>query len=110
MHSEDGQVYSVCVMDVCVLLQFSCFTKYINKQHVNIADETLTDYSFRSVGINILNNLFKKDDIEFVTEFPCLLGHPVQSKHPIPGVLFRILILFFRFYIILLSLIFKSSL
>ena len=60
MNSEDGQVYSVCVMDVCVLLQFSCFTKYINKQHVNIADETLTDYSFRSVGINILNNLFKK--------------------------------------------------
>ena len=49
MNSEDGQVYSVWI------LQFSCFTKYttvcsqnINKQSVNIADETLTDYSFLS--------------------------------------------------------------
>ena len=49
MNSEDGQVYSVCI------LQYSCFTKYnrmhgqnINKQNVNIADETLTDYSFLS--------------------------------------------------------------
>ena len=44
MNMEDGQVYSVCI------LQFSWFTKYtlkcsqnINKQNVNIADETLTD-------------------------------------------------------------------
>ena len=50
MNSEDGQVYSVCI------LQFPCFTKYIvqpfavktNKQNVNIADGTLTDYSFLS--------------------------------------------------------------
>ena len=48
MNSEDGQVYSVCI------LQFSCFTKYnvcsqnINKKNVNKADETLTDYSFLS--------------------------------------------------------------
>ena len=42
MNSEDGQVYSVCI------LQFSCFTANINKQNVNIADETLTDYSFLS--------------------------------------------------------------
>ena len=45
MNSEDRQV--------CVL-QFACFTKFkvcsqnINKQNVNIADETLTDYSFLS--------------------------------------------------------------
>ena len=45
MNSEDGQVYSVCI------LQFSCFTKYNrmhSKQNVNVADETLTDYSFLS--------------------------------------------------------------
>ena len=31
-----------------------------------------------SVGITILNQrIIWKDDIEFVTEFPCLLGHPV---------------------------------
>ena len=41
-----GQVYSVCI------LQFSCFTKYNRMQlkhkqkNMNIADETLTDYSF----------------------------------------------------------------
>ena len=53
MNNEDGQVYPVCI------LQFSCFTKYnricsqnINKQNVNIADETLTAFS---VGITILN-------------------------------------------------------
>ena len=44
MNSEDGQDYSVCI------LQYSCFTKYNmqskHKQNVNIADETLTDYSF----------------------------------------------------------------
>ena len=46
MNSDDGQVYSVCV------LQFSCFTivcsQNINKQNVNIADETLTYYSILS--------------------------------------------------------------
>ena len=46
MNSEDGQVYSVCI------LQFSCFTivcsQNINKQNVNIADKTLTNYSFLS--------------------------------------------------------------
>ena len=49
MNSEDGQVYSVCI------LQFSSFIKYnrmhgqnINKQNVSIADETLTEYSFLS--------------------------------------------------------------
>ena len=49
MYCEDGQVYSVCI------LQFSCFTKYnrmqskhIDKHNVNVADETLTDYSFLS--------------------------------------------------------------
>ena len=44
MNSEDGQVYSVCI------LQFSCFTKYTIMQSKHkktkcehIADETLTD-------------------------------------------------------------------
>ena len=55
MNCEDGKVYSVCK------LQFSCFTisttvysQNINKQNVNIAEETFTDYRF-SVGITILN-------------------------------------------------------
>ena len=55
MNSEDGQVYSVCI------LQFSCFTMYTlmqSKQKKNkktkcehsIADETLTNYSFLSTS------------------------------------------------------------
>ena len=33
-----------------------------------------------SVGITILNQrIIEKDDIEFVTEFPCLLGRPVAE-------------------------------
>ena len=55
MNSEDGQVYSNYTT-VC--------SQNINKQIVNIADENLTNDSFLS--------------IEFVTEFPCLLGHPVE--------------------------------
>ena len=31
------------------------------------------------VGITML--IHNKDDIEFVTEFPCFLGHPVQSEN-----------------------------
>ena len=79
MNCEDGQVYSVCI------LQFSYFTKYNrmqskHKQNVNIADETLTDYSFLSryhytKSKNYLKRRYRiyKDDIEFVTKFPCLL-------------------------------------
>ena len=45
---------------------------------MNKADETLNDYTAFSVGITILNQrIIWKDAIEFVTEFPCLLGHPV---------------------------------
>ena len=44
---------------------------------MNIADETLSDYSFL-IGITILKQkIIWKDGIEFVTEFPYLLGHPV---------------------------------
>ena len=45
-----------------------------------------------SVGINILNQrIIYKDDIEFVTEFPCFLEHPVHDddtryfKKPMPS-------------------------
>ena len=54
MNSEDGQVYSVCILQFLVLLSTTVYSQNINKQNVNIADETLTDYSFL-VGITILN-------------------------------------------------------
>ena len=69
------------------ILQFSCFilsttvcSQNINKQNVNIAEKLLQITAF-SVGITILNQrIIWKDDIEFVTEFPCLLGHPVYCR------------------------------
>ena len=62
MNSEDGQVYSVCILQSTTVC-----SQNINKQIVNIADENLTDYRFH----------YTKSNIEFVTEFPCLLEHPV---------------------------------
>ena len=47
MNSEDGQVYSV-YCNFLVLLSTTVCSQSINKQNVNIADETLTDYSFLS--------------------------------------------------------------
>ena len=50
MKSEDGQVYSVCIpCNFLVLLSTTVCSENINKQIVNIADETLTDYSFLSM-------------------------------------------------------------
>ena len=61
-----------------VLLSTIVCSQNLIKQNVNIADETLTDYSFLSIGITILNQrIIWKDYIEFVTEFPCILGHTV---------------------------------
>ena len=66
MNSEDGQVYSVCI------LQFSCFTKFNRMQSKH--------KQTKCERIIILNQrIILKDDIEFVTEFSCLLGHPVYS-------------------------------
>ena len=51
----------------------------INKQIVNIADENLTDNSFLRRYHYTKSKNFWKDDIEFVTEFSCLLEHPVYK-------------------------------
>ena len=49
MNNEDGQVYSVCILQFsCFLLSSTVCRQNINKQNVNIADETLTDHSFLS--------------------------------------------------------------
>ena len=47
MNSEDGQVYSV-YCNFLVLLSTTVCSQNINKQNVNIADETLTDDRFLS--------------------------------------------------------------
>ena len=56
-----------------VLLSTTVRSQNINKQIVNIADETLTNYSFLSMYHYTKSKNYFKNDIEFVTEFPCLL-------------------------------------
>ena len=41
-------VYSVCILHFFVYPSTTVCNQNINKQNVNIADETLTDYSFLS--------------------------------------------------------------
>ena len=61
-----------------VLLSTTICSQNITKQIINIADQNPTDNSFLSIGIIIPNQrIILKDEIEFVTEFPCLLGRPV---------------------------------
>ena len=79
MNSEAGQLFTMFVYcNFLVLLSTTVCSQNINKQNVNIADKLLQITAF-SVGITILNQrIIWKDDIEFVTEFPCFLEHPVQ--------------------------------
>jgi len=39
------------------------------------------------LGITML--IHNKDDIEFVTEFPCFLGHPVQRTAGLENIMFK---------------------
>ena len=48
MNSEDGQVYSVCILLFSCITQFNRMQSKHKQKNVNIADETLTDYSFLS--------------------------------------------------------------
>ena len=61
-----------------VLLSTPVCSHNINKQNVNIADETIPDCSFLSRYHYTKSKNYLKDYIEFVTEIPCLLGHPVE--------------------------------
>ena len=42
------QVYSACICNFLVLLSTTVCSQNINKQNVNIADETLKDFNFLS--------------------------------------------------------------
>ena len=41
--------------------------------------KSYTDYSFLRRYYHTKSKNYLKDDIDFVTEFPCLLGHPVHD-------------------------------
>jgi len=55
MNSEDGQVYSVCILQFFVLLSTPLCSQNINKQNVNKQTKFLQITAF-SVGITILNH------------------------------------------------------
>ena len=70
MNSEDGQVNSVEYCNFLVLLSTTICNQNINKQ--NIADKTLTDYSF-------LSRYHYTKSKNYLKEFACLLGPPVSK-------------------------------
>ena len=63
MNSEDGQVYSVCILQFSYINKYAVCSENINKQNVNIEDETLTDYSFLSRYHYTKSKNYCKDDI-----------------------------------------------
>ena len=43
--------------------------------------QTKSEHSRQITAFTIVNQrIIYKDDIEFVTQFPCLLGHPVHQQ------------------------------
>ena len=71
-----------------VLLITTICSQNKNKQIVNISDKNLTDYSFLSRYHFTKSKNYLKDDIEFVIEFPYLLGHPVCTLLARPTIAF----------------------
>ena len=111
MNSVDGQVYSVCI------LQFSCFTplccQNINKQNVNIAEETLTDYSFLRRYHYTKFKKYLKRRYQIRHWIPMFIGTPSRNVqyfeglksflHFLPNLKIRELLVlhyFYKFYII----------
>ena len=66
--------------DKFTLCVYCNFLALLSEQTNCIADENLTYYSFLSRHHYTKSKNYIKDDIEFVTEIPCLLGHPVVVK------------------------------
>ena len=59
---------------------------------ITIVIPNFKSHNITLVGNTILNQrIIWKDDIEFVTEFPCLLGHPVYNNTclKIPSILIK---------------------
>ena len=93
MSPQDEQWRRTIVYSVCIL-QFSCFTKYnrIQSKHEQTKCEHSRRNSCRLQLSQLVSRITKlnqrviwKDDIELVTEFPCLLGHPAYNFSNFPG-------------------------
>ena len=77
MNSEDGQVYSVCI------LQFSCFMKYNrmqSKHKQTKCDETLTEYSFLSRYHHTKSKNYLKSRYRIRHWIPMFIGTPSRIK------------------------------
>ena len=75
MNSEDGQVYSV-YCNFLLLLSTTVCSQNINKQNVNIADKTLTDYSFLSRYHYTKSKNYLKRRYRICHWIPMLIGTP----------------------------------
>ena len=81
MNSEGGQVYYVYILhNFLVLLSTTVFSQNINKQNVNIADETLTDYSFLSRYHYTKSRNYFKRRYRIRHRIPMFIGTPCISR------------------------------
>ena len=79
MNREDDKFTLFVYCNFLVLLSTTLSSQNLNKHNVNIAYENPMDYSFFSTYHYTKSKNYSKDNIEIVTKFPCLLGHPVAS-------------------------------
>ena len=80
MNSEDGQVYSAFVYcNFLVLLSTTVCSQNINKQNVNIADETLTDYIFLSSYHYTKSKNYLKRQYRIRHWIPMFIGTPCMG-------------------------------
>ena len=69
----------MCTSEVSVTssFPFSMVQPYAVKTQKNIADENVTDYIFLSrYHYNLIKELFKRNILEIVTDFPLSIGTP----------------------------------
>ena len=76
MNSEDGQVTLFVYCNFLVLLSTTVCSQNINKQNVNIADETLTDYNFLSRYHYTKSNNYLKRRYQIRHRIPMFIGTP----------------------------------
>ena len=79
MNREDGQVYSFVYCNFLILLSTTVCSQNINKQILNIADETLTDYSFLSRYHYTKSKNYLKRRYQIHHWIPMFIGTPCTT-------------------------------
>ena len=81
MNREDGQVYSFVYCNFLILLSTTVCGQNINKQILNKADETLTDYSFLSWYHYTKSKNYLKRRYRIRHWIPMFIGTPCRKEY-----------------------------